>query len=156
MRRWIPFGLLGLLLSASLMVAARASMGRSPVYTVAAVDMNLQRDPECWVGRTVLLQGRVIVSYHWRTHNELLVGAELADSRVRGGGALPLAPGPKDSLWAFLRRLPLIGDMAPPLQALHRGAIGIVRVQLRAVRDEMGAIRYEATLLDAASGFPWE
>jgi len=138
------------------MVAARASMGRSPVYTVAVVDMNLQRDPEHWVGRTVLLQGRVIVSFHWRTHNELLVGAQLADARVRGGAALPLAPGPEDPLWAFLRRLPLLGDLAPPPQALPRGAIGIVRVQLRAVCEESGEIRYEATLLDTASDVPWE
>ena len=60
-----PFWLvapLGMLLASIIAVAAFVDVGRSPVYSAAAVQAGLARNPEAWVGRTVRVRGTAVAA----------------------------------------------------------------------------------------------
>jgi hypothetical protein len=83
--------------------------------------------------------------FTWITH-PMLIGT----STSGWAEGLPLALGPANPIRAFLRRLPVVGRVAPRAQTLHWDTLAIYRVQFRALHGNACAACYEAVLLDAA------
>jgi hypothetical protein len=78
----------------------------------------------------------------------------LTDPGVTDGAeALPVVAAPAPPLVWFLRRLPLIGSVAPAPQQPRWDSLGTYQIQLHAVICDLKAQRpcyYYARLLDAA------
>jgi hypothetical protein len=150
-----------------LLAHAADSTAASPVYTVAVLRAYLARQPEAWLDRPL----RVRAIAHrplrvrqvadacsaWtgpeRTSPCMKLQPEITDpSTATGTAALPLAPGPVPSLVAVLRRLPLIGTIAPLPQEPHWDALAVYRIELHALwcGPAQPPCAYEALLLDAA------
>jgi hypothetical protein len=72
-------------------------------------------------------------------------GTDLADP-------LPLTVGPSNPLLAFVRRVPVLGGLAPAPQAVHWEVVATYRVRLGAMPHRLCGTTpcYEARLLDAA------
>lgn len=101
-----------------------------PVYTLAAVERALARDPRAWVGRMVRVQGRVAIGRTWSPPDSIVTRLVLVDPGYAAGvWPLDLQWGRPDPWLAALRRLPLLGRLVPP-QRLHVGRLGIYRVRL--------------------------
>jgi len=148
---------LGVLLAAVLAVAAFAGVGRSPIYSVAAVQAGLARDPQAWLGRTVLVRGVVEPclgsgSLARFLHCHRQPQDRLDPDPATEGGSLPLVSGSQNVWLAFLRHLPLMDRVLPPQQTPQWRTLATYRVQLRAMPagDCTGQPYYEALLLDAA------
>lgn len=172
MIRFRAFLLVLLILCGMVLVGSRApavlrEADQGPVYSVAAVLDHLERGPHAWIGRTLLVRGRIIPC----TPIEISSGApcpmlvpgtpvlsDASSSPRTMTDALMLTQGSSDPLLAQARRLPLLGDLLPAPQVLIWGVVGIYRVQLRPMADSnCGAGEcYEAVLLDAAGGTPPE
>jgi hypothetical protein len=147
-------GLAGLLLAGWLTaLATHVHLEHSPVYTVAQVQTLLAREPKQWLGRTLLLHGMVAgePAYHPMPS---LVDADAAVAIA----PLPVARSTRpDPLRAFLRRVPLLGELVPAPQALRWGADATYRVQLRGAPGTWCTMPpcYQAVLLDAAPAASW-
>jgi hypothetical protein len=124
-----------------------------PTYAVADLQRRVIRDPGRWIGPTVLVRGRVAMDRSWKAPDSIVTRFDLIDPGApRGTPGLALAWGGADPLLAALRRLPLIGRLAPRPQVLRWGAPATYRVRLRA-SDALACATppcYEALLLDAA------
>lgn len=120
----------------------------TPVVTVAQVERALAQDPAGWGGRIVLVRGRAMHDFTWQAPDSLAAQLALVDvGGAPGTPPLALAWGPPDPLLAALRRLPLVGNLAPRAQWPRWGAIGLYRIQLR--RRPVWPGRADAVLLDA-------
>lgn len=121
-----------------------------PVYTVAEAERRLTLDPAAWNGRTVLIRARAVIYLTWRTPDGIVTRTDFIDGAwSRGAKTLAVVRGNPDSLLVSLRRLPLIGVLAPRPQRLHWRASAVYRVQILcapgcAPRSD------DAVLLDAA------
>ncbi len=136
---------LGLALLAGLVaaVAGRPSSSAGPVYSVAQVTTGLRQHPRAWVGRTVLVQGRVAGSMSWWSGQSgrsgplnpfypppgLSIRIRLVPLNLNGvpariwpGPALwvvpHLAPRSARPVMSALRRIPLVQRLFPPPQPL--------------------------------------
>jgi hypothetical protein len=154
----LPGGLLGLLLLAGGLAAMASSRSadHGPVYSVAALRSHLAEEPQTWVGRRAAVRGIAVGSSckTWPSpaHTPcqgwppsiLLDPSQL----IR----LPLTLGAPNPPLALHRRLPLAGQLVPPPQVVHWGAVATYRVQLRAAPASPCASPpcYQALLLDAA------
>jgi hypothetical protein len=131
-----------------------------PVYSIAMVRAQLARDPDRWVGRTILVRGEVVPCVAM----PIAVNGRCAALAPRDWqpssptpwrttiDPLPIVHAGLDPFLTPLRRLPLLRDMLPTPQVLQWGAVTIYRVRLRASANSIcgtGAC-YEALLLDAA------
>jgi hypothetical protein len=124
-----------------------------PLYGVTDLQRQLARDPEDWIGRTMLVQGSAGSYHSWSPPDSIVARFALRDPGAPPGTAsLSLAWGAPDLLQASLRHLPLIGRLAPQPQVLHWGGLATYRVRLRiAPADSCSFLPcYEAVLLDAA------
>jgi hypothetical protein len=149
-------GLLGLLLAAGLAVPAISWLpDHAPVYTVAQLQAHLARDPTALVGRTLRVRG--IANPAGCSTTDAQQGAPCPD-RWRQGivdpdgvTLLPLTAGPSNPLLAFVRRVPVLGGLAPAPQAVHWGVLATYRVRLGAMPHSLCGTTpcYEARLLDA-------
>lgn len=151
---------LTLLLSAALLgLAVTVASARHPppvpgvpmgaLSTVAYLSDHLAAQPAPWVGHVLRVRAVIVVLPLWVMHGTIparRLVARLVDPG--GGGSLPLVLGPQDGLLAALRRLPVVGALAPPPQAPVWGRPVMYWVQVEAVRGPEGAT-YEAVLLDA-------
>jgi hypothetical protein len=140
--------LLGLALATGLAaVALRRPLDQGPVYTVAQVQAQLQRQPGAWAGRTVRVRG---VATQWCMPGySRCLRPHLSDPDLEvASEPLLLAWAAPDPLLAFVRRVPLL----PAPQAVHWIADATYRVELRDMPGEPcgAATCYEAVLLDAA------
>jgi len=61
----LVLGVLGVVLVIGLSAALAPPPPTEPVYTVAVVKAGLRLHPGAWIGRTVLVQGRVAGSMSW-------------------------------------------------------------------------------------------
>jgi hypothetical protein len=149
--------LLGLAIIAILVgVVAHGHRQGSRVFTVDELTTLLARDPGAWLGRTVLVRGVAQACQGSGSSASALYCRRLPqDLRDPGlGGAserLPLVWGTQGSTLAFLRRVPLLGGLAPAPQVIQWDALATYRVKLRATAGEScgAATCYEA-LLDIA------
>jgi hypothetical protein len=120
----------------------------SRVYSVAQVQRQLARDARWWLGRTILVRGMVAgePAYHPAPSLVAVDAAAPVDP-------LPLAWAGVDPLRAYLRRLPVLGSLAPQAQAVRWGVVAVYRIQLRVAPASScpDPPCYEAVLPDAAS-----
>lgn len=126
--------------------------GWGPVYTVAAVEQHLARNPMGWAGRTVLVRARAILVRDWVPPDSLVARIDLGDpAPATSTVSLSLQWGRPDPLLATLRRLPLMGRLVPPPQRPHWDGLAVYRLQMCAPAgcDPSGA---NAILLDADPG----
>jgi hypothetical protein len=147
------------LLALGAQVAGRQVGG--PVYTVAALRAQVAQDPEAWMGRTVQVRALASVCTAWLTAAHVspcLNWRPALTDPHDDGDALPLVSGPVPPPVALLRRLPLIGQMAPAPQSPRWDGMDVYRVQLHALScgPPQQPECYEALLLDAAPGLPKE
>ncbi len=119
--------LLSLMLLAVLAAPAIANArGAERVYPVAQVAAGLSNNPSAWIGKTVLVRGRLIMVMASRSERWGELVPETSQPLV-----LLLAPGPPPPpLLALLRSLPLVRTMIPQPQAPRVGRIGVYRVRL--------------------------
>jgi hypothetical protein len=159
-RRPLPLlaGLPGLLLVAGLaaLVISRPP-DHGPVYSVAALRSHLAEDPGRWLGRTLRVRGEAIAVACTTEAGRPVPCAPTAYLADPGPSLavvpVSLAPAGTDPLLAAARRLPLLGSVLPPPQAVRWGRAAVCRVQLRTLADPFGgSAAYEALLLDAAPG----
>jgi hypothetical protein len=163
----IAAGLLLGLLALSLATLAGAGCARAwwarigsaqsePVYTLAALRASLERDPSAWLGRTVRMRAIPALRwcFVWTTPSP---SCQLWEPALVGTGTgaaepLPLAWGSAPAPLAYLRRVPVLGALAPPPQAIRWGAPGIYRVQLHATTCFAPGMSpcYEAMVLDSS------
>lgn len=123
-----------------------------PAYTVAGLLATLQRDPNGWSGRVVLVSGTAH-SFGRSGVVTLRPPFTLSDPEAPGGAeAIVLAPGGPDPMLTVLRRLPLVGQVAPSPQWLHWGEPAVYRIKLRPIAALNCDTCYEAVLLDPAPG----
>lgn len=119
-----------------------------PVVTVAQVERALIREPNGWGGRILLVRGRATHDVTWQAPDSLAAQLALVDvGGAPGTPPLALAWGQPDPLLTALRRLPLVGSLAPRPQWPHWGAVGLYRIQLR--RRPGRPDSADAVLLDA-------
>ncbi len=130
-----------------------------PVYSVAALRAYLALDPHAWSGRAVLVRAALTIdpkrAYCPDGSMSCIVNGppilvDPSDSNPSAG--LALAWGAPDSLWAALRRLPLVGPIAPRPQTLRWGRLATYRVRLHASR---GCRACTVALLLDAQGDAW-
>jgi hypothetical protein len=121
-----------------------------PVYTVADVERQMAQGE--WVGRTVLVQGRAALYRTWSPPDSIVTRIALVAPR-QADGTLPLYLqwGSADPLLSSLRRLPLVGRLAPRPQQSQWGTLAIYRIQLHGRPSGLPG-GDDAVLLDAAPG----
>jgi hypothetical protein len=119
------------------------------VYSVNDLHQQVAHDPRHWLGRTLLVQGRVALDHTWSPPDSIVTRIELVDPGTSG---VSLAWGGETPLMQALRRLPLLGRLVPRPQVLRWDTRATYRVQLRAAPAGTCAVPpcYEAFLLDAA------
>ena len=189
MKRYAIAPLVLILVVGSAFTAAQTLGSPAPVYSVSRVRAGLERDPRTWLGRTVFVRGRVTAAacawpgascppplHTFCRHGSpclstpssptsptsLMVTMELGDDDAsRPSAILPLEWGAEDNVLTLLRRLPVVGQLAPAAQAVRVGMDGVYRVRLTRVRGRrIASFRDEAVLLDPApfpapSGTAW-
>ena len=146
---------LALLLSIVISAVGRPSSGT--IYSLAAVQAGLARDPDVWVNRTVRVRAIATGCMAPAGPARISPCAEVAGG-LYGVGATntisytPVTDGPSDPWLSFLRRLPLLGSLAPPAQRLDWGVTGAYRVRFRLAPTGLcgGGACVNAVLLDAA------
>jgi hypothetical protein len=120
---------------AGLIQVARSHTALGRVYTVAQVRAGLARNPQAWVGRTVLVRGTmVVVAFSCPDVGRFRctpIQWDEIDPDVPGPHPLILSPAPTNPLLALVHRLPLVGPLMPWPWPLREGP-GVYRVQLRA------------------------
>lgn len=126
---------LAVVIASGLLKTTTSSARSTRVYTVAQVRAIMARDPNEWVGRTVRVQGRVVITllacpYNGRFWCHAIQWAEI-DPDVPGPRPLLVVPESANPLLAALRRLPVVGRYVPASRALREGR-GVFRIRLRA------------------------
>lgn len=137
--------------------------GQSPkkAYAVSAVLAGLRRHPRHWVGRTVLVRGRLVVNVCYAQTDCPYRPQALIDTRVPAQSvwfsypvaqSLPVMSWSLDVRQQFLRAVPL-GDMLAEqlFQSYTReGVIGTYRVRLYHVPSQYAGVSepYAAAVLD--------
>jgi hypothetical protein len=122
------------------------------VYSVRQVVTSAQSSPVAWIGRVVLVKGRVI-----ETDVAGVAGHGLIDtnsSNASTGPYLPVVNGSPDLLNGLLRRIPLLQSLAPPMQVLAGAEVYRLRLDPRTCQPGERSSCYQAVLLDAKSGGP--
>ena len=139
----LVLGALGVVLVIGLSAALAPPSPTGPVYTVAVVKAGLRLHPGAWIGRTVLVQGRVAGSMSWWSGQSgrsgplnpfypppgLSIRIRLVPLNLNGvpariwpGPALwvvpHLAPRSARPVMSALRRIPLVQRLFPPPQPL--------------------------------------
>jgi hypothetical protein len=141
--------------------AGSGGADQGTVYSVAAMDANLARDPGAWLGRTIQLRGemlpcRPIPSLSGAPCNVLRAGAEPEDGFIPSAAptvaALPIARTGLDPWRTVLRRAPLLGRLIPAPQVPRWGVVATYTVRLMAVPNVFCGMNecVEGSLLDSA------
>jgi hypothetical protein len=146
-------GLLRAGMPAAEALAARGLLAGGPVYPVGALEQRLVHHPGEWFGRTVLVQGRVVLDRTWSAPDSIVTRIELMDAHaLPGAPALSLRWGGADPFIGAWRRTPVLGRLALLPQTVRWGTPATYRVRLAAAPSSActGAPCFEAVLLDAA------
>jgi hypothetical protein len=124
-------------LIASLVITASPPAASRPLYTIAAVRRHLHDGPTGWIGRTIEVRAVATLCATWLSG----AGSPCLDQQPRlddlgGHGSIisvPLADASASPLLAALRRLPLLGPLAPSPQPLllHWGIPWVYTIRLQ-------------------------
>jgi hypothetical protein len=157
-----------LVLGAALVVAAGRAQ-QAPVYTVAALAVRVQQQPQAWAGRTLRVRGLALPALDPSCTAagapcfQLLLrdpaspsggASPVAGSSSRPGPVLAVVPGGTDPLLARLRQLPLLAAVVPRPQVID--PTGARTYRLRLERWPLAPSRcaslscFRGVLLDAA------
>jgi hypothetical protein len=148
----------GLLGATCLAIAAtQGHTSQGPVYAARTVRDGLTHDPSAWVGRTILVRGRVggcipeLDAVAWPCHSHTDRQPPQTDTLE----ALPLVVDDADTMLSVARRIPVLSGMLPSLPVLHWESAATYRVRIRAGAFPFCGTGtcYEAQLLDASPGF---
>ena len=144
-------------LIASLVGTTAPSEASRPLYTLAAVRRHLHAGPTGWIGRSVEVRAVATLCATWLSGE----GSPCLDQQPRlidpgGDGStlsLSVADAPAAPLLSALRRLPLVGPLAPsPQPPLLRWGIPwvyTIRLQRTPCADDASQTCDQALLLDA-------
>jgi hypothetical protein len=160
---WRLWGLLALLIALgwstlqarTIVFDALGPLAGTPVHDVADMQRRIAQDPAEWIGRTLLVRGRIVSDRTWGPPDSIVTHMDLFDVHpVPDAPGLPLAWGSDDNLVVSLRGIPLLGRLAPPPQAVHWGTPATYRIRLQSLPVAFctAAPCIEAILLDAAPG----
>ena len=142
-----------LLLASFSGVALWATMHRYPsssptVYTVAALADDLASNHTAWIGRTVWVRGEAVVQLN---RPNSVAGVQFMQmylvDPVRPRDIL-FMDGSPNPVYATLRSLPLVGQLAPSPQAPRMGLLADYQVQLQLIPCAGGRACAAAVLLD--------
>lgn len=158
----LPIVLMALILGSGLVVAAaRIGEAAPPVYTVAQIRANLLRQGAIWANRTVrvrgTLQGPFIFCAAARPCPVAPLGlVDDANGIIGSNQYLPVEQGRADSVWAFVRRVPLLGALMPAPQRAHFGLTATYLLQLHPqpasfCRRYAFVLCYKGVILDATA-----
>jgi hypothetical protein len=141
----------------SLLLIAANSPSPSPVYAVAALQGDLARSPDIWVGRTALV--RAIIGSRcvtWMGGQEPACAswqpALLDVDAPNAGTALALQGAPPMPLLSTIRQIPVLAALLPAPHVLRPGTIGTFRVRL--TPSPAAAHAYQAVLEDGGIILP--
>jgi len=123
--------LLGII--ACLLVATMVVGDRGSVYRVSQVAAALDHDPGAWVGRTVLVRGVAFQLVKGCGVRQWCAQGLYEPGARRPGPILLLEPGQADPFVARLRRVPILGGLAPPAQHLRGQVVAVYRVRFQVV-----------------------
>jgi hypothetical protein len=139
-----------------------AVSARERVYALATLESHLARDPAAWLHRSLrvraLLGGQCTALAGPYTPACAAWRMALTDPNASGDSGLygtvrplPLVWGEAPPVLAFLRRLPMVGQMLPRPQIVHSSVPAVYQIQLRPTACVVSADPpcYEALLLDA-------
>jgi hypothetical protein len=148
-------GLAGLMIAAcGVETATRGRLEQRPVYSLAAIHAGLARDAAAWLGRPVLVRG-VVTDCGPLSAVPIycLAPGDAAGDPTRAAEPLPLVKAQPDRFWAFLRRLPIVGNLGSRPQAFRWDEAAIYRVALQVDTHTYcgDSVCYEAVLLDATA-----
>jgi hypothetical protein len=120
------------------------------VYGVSEVSAGLAQTPERWVGATVWVQGVLAGArqqHDTRGEWEIVAPPHLADPVGMAMGVpftatmdLAVSWSTATPLWAWLRRLPLLGRVLPRPQTAQWGRLATYRVRLRVVPGHVSVL----------------
>lgn len=123
--------LLGLI--SCLLYATAVAGGQERVYTVSQVLVGIERDPRAWVGRTALVRGVALQLMPGCGARRWCPIGLYAPHTRRPGPLLLLEPDSPDSLVMRLRRVPILGALAPPPQRMDNHRVAVYHVSFGAV-----------------------
>jgi hypothetical protein len=130
------------------------SPANGSVSSLAALDHDRTQPPDVWVGRTVPVEGQAAIYRIWQPPDSIVTRIALVDPHQ--AGALPplvLEWGSADPVLDALRRLPVVGRLAPRPQRLHWGEMAVYRIRLDGFAPE-GRGSLQGVLLDADPSGP--
>jgi hypothetical protein len=135
-----------------LLVTLVPSHHSGQVYTVTEVVAGLRHDPRRWVGRTLVVSGRVIAYLcpgHCPSFPHLLMDSRMPYSPrtfCPPPWSISLTWTRVDPLVAFALRVPVLGGFVP----LRRGGVGTYRVRIKPNPAVCNGVpeKYQAILLD--------
>ena len=126
-------GLGALVTVAAVALAALGTHASSArVYSVAAARLSLARAPQLWVGRTLLVYGRLDGCLPAPAACPVWQPRLFDPAHASAREALPVEQVPPGSWLTALRRLPLLDAIIPAPRPAPWGAVGIYQVQLQA------------------------
>jgi hypothetical protein len=121
------------------------------VYTIVELTRQIERDPGVWNGHDAWVRGRAVLDRPPRDPSDLPTHFMLVDADVPPSSlALNVVMGPEDPLLAALRRVPLLGALAPGAQSLQLKVTKVYHIQVRLPCPVTCARYVQAILLDAA------
>jgi hypothetical protein len=148
-------GLAGLMIAAcGVETTAHGRMEYRPIYSLAAIRAGLARNAAAWLGRPILVRGVVTDCGPLSAVPIYCLAPDVAAvDPTRAVEPLPLVKAQPDRFWAFLRRLPLVGNLGSRPQAFRWDEAAIYRVALQVdIHTYCGdSVCYEAVLLDATA-----
>jgi hypothetical protein len=138
-----------------------AGADQGTVYSVAAVDAHPARDPNVWLGRTIQVRGEIVPCIVIPSVGSgpcaVLVsgsgpGEGMSQSLSMSDDTLSATRAGLDPFRTLVRRVPLLGRLAPAPQELHWGVVATYRVRLAVVPDSICGTGecVEARLLDSS------
>jgi hypothetical protein len=107
--------------------------GRSPIYSLASLQVNLQRDPHAWLARTVRVHAVAVQCPGWIIVVDSCLDWQpsLADPHDASGPALSLVAEPASGTLSWLRSLPIIGGLVPQPQPIQWGVPADYTIRLQ-------------------------
>ena len=149
--------LIGLLVFTALAVPALGGReDQGPVYSVAALNTRLARDPEAWAGKIVRIRAIAEPCPAWGSPHSPLHCTTIRPDLVDLNGPdlsepLLLVVSPEDRLLTLIHQVPILSRIVPPVPAPRWEDLRTYRVRLRAAPAGSCSSPpcYEAVLVDA-------
>lgn len=152
MRR-ITVTLAGLCVLCGLGLTTLKNVSADRIYSVGALRAGLAANPAALIGRTVTVRAAAVMGGQCpATASCVFAGPALVDPDAGMPSTwLPVTIGRPNGLLAWLRHVPLLGQLVPGPQQVEWGATHVYRVELRVASGRAcgSTVCYEALIPDA-------